>query len=157
MKNAVASSLSTNLAGTNNDLVYTAKVKGVAGDAISVTYLGGTDQLFEISVDGNDIVVQCATTGTTITTIADDISAEITSGVSAGGVAARALVTCVDKADNDGSEAVTAMVKTQLASGVNGTLGVAGEIRADLSNSKIWICTDTNTIADANWKYAGLT
>lgn len=149
--NAVASSLSTNLAGTNNDLVYTAKVKGVSGDAISVTYLGGTDKVFGITVVGNDITVQLATTGTTITTIADHISAEITSGVTAGGVAARALVTCVDKAGNDGSEVVIAMIKTQLASGVNGTVGIADELRSDRANHKLWFCEATNTIADANW------
>lgn len=38
-----------------------------------------------------------------------------------------------------------------LTGGVDGTVGVAGEIRNDLANSKLWICAATNTIADANW------
>jgi hypothetical protein len=38
--------------------------------------------------------------------------------------------------------------------GVDGTVGVAGEIRWDASN--IYICTATNTTADSNWKKAAL-
>ena len=39
--------------------------------------------------------------------------------------------------------------------GVDGTVGVASESR--YYDGKLWICTATNTIADANWKYASLT
>lgn len=42
-----------------------------------------------------------------------------------------------------------------LASGVDGTVGVKGAILVDAD--KIYIATDVNTIADANWKYAALT
>lgn len=45
---------------------------------------------------------------------------------------------------------------TFLSGGIDGTVGAAGEMRVDLSNSKIWVCTATNTIADANWKYASI-
>jgi len=62
--NAAAASLSTNLAGDNNDLVYTANVKGKAGNDISVAYVVPTvaSSPLSVSVTGNAITVSLATT-----------------------------------------------------------------------------------------------
>lgn len=49
---------------------------------------------------------------------------------------------------------VVAVYLRTTAGGQNGTVGAAGEIKFDASN--IYICTATNTIADANWKAAAL-
>ena len=49
---------------------------------------------------------------------------------------------------------VTAVYPKLTASGQNGTVGVAGDIKFDANN--IYICTATNTIADANWKATAL-
>jgi hypothetical protein len=43
-----------------------------------------------------------------------------------------------------------------LQGGVDGTTGSTNEIRVDLTNSKIWVCTSGATTA-STWKYAGLT
>lgn len=110
--------LSTNLTGNNNDLVYTAVApySGTAGNAITVAYIdpAANDQALEVTVDGTDIVVNLATdSGGVITSTADDIKAAI-----ALVPAAVALVgTVVDKAANDGSGVVTAMAETALAGG----------------------------------------
>jgi len=42
---------------------------------------------------------------------------------------------------------------TTLSGGVNGTEGVTGQFTHD--GTYLYICTDTNTIADANWKRLG--
>ena len=39
---------------------------------------------------------------------------------------------------------------TKLSGGVNGTVGVKNQIVVDATN--VYMCTATNTIADANWK-----
>jgi hypothetical protein len=111
----VKSSLSTDLAGDNNDLVYTSKLTGVAGDAITIAYIDPAQAgALSIVVTGTDIVVNLAHDGNAITTIADDISAAIALDVDAN-----ALVGVADKAGNDGSGVVTAMVATALAGGVD--------------------------------------
>lgn len=111
----VKSSLSTDLVGDNNDLVYTSKLTGVAGDAITIAYIDPAQVgALSIVVTGTDIVVNLAHDGIAITTIADDISAAIALDVDAN-----ALVGVADKAGNDGSGVVTAMLATALAGGVD--------------------------------------
>lgn len=39
---------------------------------------------------------------------------------------------------------------TALSGGVDGTIGVKNQIVVDATN--VYMCTATNTIADANWK-----
>lgn len=111
----VKSSLSTALVGDNNDLVFTSKLTGVAGDAVTITYIDPAQAgALSIVVTGTDIVVNLAHDGNAITTIADDISAAIALDVDAN-----ALVGVADKAANDGSGLVTAMAKTALTGGVD--------------------------------------
>ena len=111
----VKSSLSTDLVGNNNDLVFTSKLTGVAGDAITITYIDPAQAgALSTVVTGTDIVVNLAHDGNAITTIADDISAAIALDVDAN-----ALVGVADKAANDGSGLVTAMAETALTGGVD--------------------------------------
>ena len=118
--NAVAevkSSLSTDLVGNNNDIVYTSKLTGTAGDAITVAYIDPSEnsQSLSVEVTGTDITVNLATDGGgLITSTGDEIKAAV-----AALPAAHALVGTADKAGNDGSGVVTAMVKTALSGGVN--------------------------------------
>lgn len=113
----VKSSYTTSLAGANNDIVYTSKLVGVLGDAITVEYVNPSEasQSLLVEVTGTDITVNLATDGSSvITSTADEIKAAI-----AALPAAHALVGTADKAANDGSGVVTAMAKTNLAGGVN--------------------------------------
>lgn len=59
----VAAALTTALAGANNDLVFTAATKGVAGNAITIEYAdpGADSQLLAVTVIGTDIKVDLAT------------------------------------------------------------------------------------------------
>lgn len=108
--------LSTNLAGANNDLVYTAVATGAAGNAITIAYVdpAGNDQVLGVVVVGSAITVNLATgVAGAITSTGDDIKAAI-----ALVPAAVALVgVVVDKAANDGSGVVIAMAPTNLAGG----------------------------------------
>lgn len=113
----VKSTLSTDLVGDNNDLVYTSKLNGTEGDDITIAYIDPSDinQALSIVVTGTDIAVNLATDADgIITTTADDISAAIALDVDAN-----ALVGVADKAGNDGSGLVTAMVATALSGGVD--------------------------------------
>ncbi len=60
---AAAGSLSTNLTGANNDLVFTAKAVGVAGNSISITYTdpGSASHALGVAVVGSAINVTLAT------------------------------------------------------------------------------------------------
>lgn len=61
--NAEASTFTTSLTGTNNDLVFTAATKGVSGDDISVTYLNSLipSNPLSVSVVGGNIIVDLET------------------------------------------------------------------------------------------------
>ncbi len=111
---ATKATLSTNLAGDNNDLVFTAVHGGVAGNAITITYTdAGAGQALAVAVVGTDIDVTLQTAaGGAIESTAADIAAEI-----AATPTAAALVTVANKAGNTGVGVVTAMVKTPLAGG----------------------------------------
>lgn len=144
--NAVAASLSTDLAGDNNDIVFTAKTKGVIGHDITITYVDpGEDGTISVDVVDTDIVVTLAYGTGAITSTADDVKAAIEAEP-----AADALVSVADKAANDGSGLVTALTETALASGVNGTVGGAKKVLAD--STYLYIAIAANTIADANWR-----
>jgi hypothetical protein len=137
---AVQASLSTNLTGANNDLVFTAaSAIGADGNDITVAYVnpGANNAVLSVSIVGNAITVSLATNGGgAITTIADDISA-----LNFGG-----LVTVADKAANDGSGVVTAMAPTALTGGVNAAGdGVAGtgSRYTNYTAGTLWINTGT--------------
>lgn len=115
--NAVASTLSTNLTGTNNDLTFTAKRKGTYGDGITVAYVDpGVETATEsVSVVGKAITVTLRSVSSVLST-----AAQVKAAIEAN-AEANALVTVANKAANDGTGAVIAMAATNLASGVDGT------------------------------------
>jgi hypothetical protein len=58
-----------------------------------------------------------------------------------------------DSADRNG-ETIDITLNRVTASGVNGTVGVTGQLLT--TTTAIWLCTATNTIAGANWKSTAL-
>jgi hypothetical protein len=117
----VAATLSTALAGANNDLDYTSVLTGVLGNAITIAYVDPAD---------NDIAESVAVVGTAITfTLSTDGSSVITStgdslkATLLASAPASALVTAADKAANDGSGVVIAMAATALTGGITKSTG----------------------------------
>jgi hypothetical protein len=108
--------LSTDLAGDNNDLVYTSKLPGADGNAITVAYVEPAlaNQTLAVTVTGMAISVSLATNGDGDIT---STAALIEAAIEASGAANR-LVSVANKAANDGSGVVIAMAATNLASGV---------------------------------------
>ena len=114
---AVAASLSTNLTGSNNDLTFTARTAGVAGNSITIRYVDPAANSASISVSrsGTAITVSLATNGGgSITSTAAQVKAAIEASLYAN-----ALVSIANKAANDGTGVVTAMAATALASGAD--------------------------------------
>lgn len=143
---AVQAFLSTNLAGANNDLVFTAVAIGADGNGITVQYVdpGANDAVLGIVIVGTAITINLATDEEgVITTIADDISALDFDDV----------VTVADKAANDGSGLVIAMAATPLAGGSNatgdGTAG-KGSRYTNYAAGTLWI--NTGTAAAPVWE-----
>jgi hypothetical protein len=107
--------LSTDLAGANNDLVYTSKLPGADGNSITVAYVdpGAPSASLAVTVTGTAISVSLATDGgSAITSTAALVKAAIEASV-----AANRLVSVANKAANDGSGVVIAMAATNLTSG----------------------------------------
>jgi len=107
--------LSTNLAGNNNDLKFTSKLKGHFGNTIKVAYVDpdAANAKLAVTVSGTTITVSLATDATkAITSTASDVKAAIEAVP-----AAAALVTVANKDANTGAGVVTAMAATALANG----------------------------------------
>jgi hypothetical protein len=139
---AVAATLSTNLTGTNNDIDFTAVTAGGVGNTISVEYIDplGNNQVLGVNVDGRAIDVYLATgAGGAITTTGDLLKAAILAHP-----VASTLVTCADKAGNDGSEVVTAMAATHLAGGTGADVTTPG----GGTDSRLWTFAPTMTSDD---------
>lgn len=116
---STAATLSTALAGANNDLDYTAATAGSAGNSITIRYVdpGAISQALAVSVLASAITVSLATDGAgAITSTAGQISTAI-----AALPAAAALVSSANKAANDGTGVVIAMAATALAGGLDPT------------------------------------
>jgi hypothetical protein len=108
-------SLTTALAGTNNDLVFTAVAPGTAGNSITVRYVdpGAASQALSVSVASSAITVNLATdSGSVITTTANDVIGAIYASAPAA-----ALVGVARAAANDGTGLVIALSATALAGG----------------------------------------
>lgn len=113
----VKAALSTDLAGDDNDLVWTSKANGADGNAYSVEYRDpeDVDQSLAITLDGTLVLVMLATDGGgTITTTGDDIKTEVGNVTEVDD-----LFTVTDKAANDGSGVVIAMAPASLAGGTD--------------------------------------
>ena len=110
---AVAATLSTDLAGSNNDLVFTAKSTGVAGNRISIAYVDPEEETAEesVAVKGTDIIVTLRSVSTTLST-----AAQVKAAID-GDTAAAALVAVANKAANNGTGNVIGMAATRLTGG----------------------------------------
>lgn len=147
--NAVAAALTTALTGTNNDLVFTAKVKGAAGNSITVAYVdpGANDAALSVQVTGTEIVVSLATDGSGVIT---STAAQVEAAIEAS-TAAAALVTVANAAANDGTGVVTAMAEDALEGGVDGTPGEAWEQRWHGGYLYLNASDAPATVSTANW------
>lgn len=139
---ATAATLSTDLTGDNNDVVFTAVTGGGVGNTISVEYIdpAGNNKALDVDVDGRAIKVYLATgVAGAITTTGDLLKAAI-----AAHPVASTLVTCADKAANDGSGVVTAMSATHLAGGTGADVTTPG----GATLSRLWTFAPTMTADD---------
>lgn len=116
---AVTATLTTALAGTNNDLVFTATSAGVAGNSTTIAYSdpGGVTATASISVIGTNIIISLGRAASAINTTAAGIKTLID-----GFAPAAALVTVANAASNDGTGLVIALAATPLASGANASV-----------------------------------
>lgn len=145
--NAVAAALTTALTGSNNDLVFTAKVKGVAGNSITVTYVdpGEETAAESVEVTGTDIVVTLRSVSSVLST-----AAQVKAAID-GNTDAAALVTVANAAANDGTGVVTAMAEAALQGGVDGTPGEAWEHRWHSGYVYLNASDAPATVSTANW------
>mgnify|MGYP000849207392 CR=1 FL=1 len=112
-----AATLTTNLEGENNDLVFTAKTGGGIigpGNDITVEYLnpGAITAACAVSVSGRAISVTLKHDGSEITATANEVLAAIE-----GSDDAKAIVTVAKAGSDTGATAVTAMAETALTGG----------------------------------------
>ena len=107
--------LSTDLAGNNNDLKFTAKLKGHFGNTIKIAYVDpdAANAKLAVTVSGTTITVSLATgADKAITSTAANVKAAIEAVP-----AAAALVSVANVAGNSGEGVVAAMAATALANG----------------------------------------
>lgn len=107
--------LTTSLAGTNNDLVFTARDPGSKGNGITVAYVdpGAASQSLAVTVSGSAISVSLATNaGSAITSTAAQVKTAIEALFNAD-----RLVVISNAGGNDGTGVVTALSATALAGG----------------------------------------
>lgn len=108
-------SLTTALAGGNNDLVFRARRAGVAGNSITIAYVdpAGNNQPLTVTVVGTVITVSLATgVAGAITSTAAEIKAAIEASPGAS-----SLIYGVNATANDGTGIVIALAATPLAGG----------------------------------------
>jgi hypothetical protein len=122
--------LTTALAGTNNDLKYTAKAGDqeadsadfTAGNAVTVAYVvAGNNTALSVDVASSAITVNVATNGGGAAT---STAAQVRDAVN-GDAEAAALVTAENASGNDGTGVVTALAATPLAGGQNYVIGTS--------------------------------
>lgn len=115
-QHGVKASLTTALAGANNDLVYTAREYGTPGNSIRIRYVvSGNNTAFAVSVAAGtkDITVTAATDGgglvtTTATAVKNGIAAL---------AAADSLVSVANSGADTGAGLIVALAFTNLAGG----------------------------------------
>lgn len=122
----VKATLETDLAGDNNDLVFTANVFGEAGNGISVEYREQETALAPLSVEvsGKAIVIHLEMDDSEPPQAAST-AGDIETAIGEHDEAA-ALVTVENASDNNGTGVVIALAKTFLGDGAGTGVGVAG-------------------------------
>lgn len=104
--------LTTALAGTNNDLVFTARKGGPGGNSIRVQYLvAGLSTALSVDIQGYDIIVNVATNGAGAAT---STAAQVKTAVDR---AASHLVSVANSGADTGAGVVAALALTPLAGG----------------------------------------
>ncbi len=137
----VKASLTTNLTGNNNDLVWTWKAPGSQGNNIKVKYTdpAGNSKPLIITFSNNLIDVSLATNSSgTITTTAAQIAAAI-----AINEILKEKITTANATGNDGTDVVTAMSEAALTGGTNANVTPAVILAEEIPNS----ATDLNVLA----------
>lgn len=114
--NALRATLTTALAGTNNDLTFRSIARGSVGNLVTVAYVvSGTSTPLTVAVSGSAITVNVATNGGgTATSTAAQVEAAVEASATAG-----RLVDVVNADGNDGTGVVTALTATPLTGGTN--------------------------------------
>lgn len=153
----VAASLTTSLTGANNDVTFTAKNAGIAGNSLTVAYVDPSENSAELSFtfDGTDLVISLATDSEgAITTTGQDIVDLVSANPSIYG-----HIGAANASSNTGAGVVTALSETALSGGTNGTFAsfasgdggefsAAGErvfVNCGLSNLIKFVTADTTT------------
>ena len=155
--NSAIATLTTTLTGDNNDLVYTSKLDGAAGNKIKIAYVDPDEKeaelgiSFAVSEGITTITVNLATDESkVITTKASDVKAAIDAHP-----VAKTLVSVANAAGNSGAVAVTELTATALADGVDGTPAPVGTIISH--GGKLYVATAKVGIAGATWASVDLT
>lgn len=106
--------LTTALAGTNNDLVFTAIRRGQWGNAINVTYVdpGGVSATLAVTVEGFKISVSLGRAASAIDTTASALATAVAANADAA-----QLVTIANSGADDGTGLVIALSQTFLSGG----------------------------------------
>ncbi|MFT9496377.1 DUF3383 family protein [Anaerosolibacter sp.] len=119
----VAATLTTNITGLNNDLKYTAKLPGAAGNNISIEYIDPEALTASTTasragsgtaLDPYVITVTLQHDGTNIVALAADVKAAIEADANSN-----TMVTVVNADGNDGTGIVTELAETPLTGGIN--------------------------------------
>lgn len=124
---AESATLTTNLTGTNNNLVFTSVAKNESANAISIKYTDpyANNQALSVSVSAKAINITLATNSSgAITTTAAQLKAAIEANSPAS-----ALITVAHATGSDGSGVVTAMAQTNLS---GGTVGLYSDTMASV-------------------------
>lgn len=142
----VKATLSTALAGDNNDLDFTAVAAGVEGNDIEIEYEdpAAADAVLAVTVTGTLIKVSLATDGDELITTT---ASEIITAIEADAEAA-ALVTVALKGADTGAGVVTALASTALATGAGTGVGTAGpgSQYTDLDGPALYLNTGTKAM-----------
>lgn len=147
----VKATLTTALAGANNDLTFTAFDAGPGGNDITVTYVvSGTNTALSVAVNGKAIVVTVATNGGGTAT---STAAQVKAKIEANSDAAR-LVTIENTAANDGTGVVVALGSTPLAGGDLGVV-VPAVTASDATNDMVLTGNDGLVILEVFNNNAG--
>jgi hypothetical protein len=140
-----------------DDSVITALIGGVAGDAIATTgnFTAITNIFDDVTLGTTTAGVDC-TLGDGAAALVAEITASGTEPVSAAAVGGDVTVTAdvmgtlANAIDTVATMANGAFVAATLLGGINGTVGAQWEVLVNAT--RIYVCIDTNTIADANWR-----
>lgn len=153
--NTAIATLTTNLTGVNNDLVYTSKADGAIGNKIKIAY---------VKPDAKDAILKVVpTTASGVTTITVNLATDEDKAIT---TAAEDIKTAIDSnpeslvyvdlaEENDGKGVVTALAATALQGGVDGTPAPVGSFI--VYEGTLYIATGKVGTSGATWASIELT